>query len=421
MKMIKLRSAVFETNSSACHSLAILRKALKNFDDFSVSPFDLDLSSYFTMQSANVLLTLNGERYIVVELSPYTLYSTNSYIRYSTVEEKLSYLLSGAAFYSSPEKMVFFKHILRSVMEKYDLDYIKLCVHYDNDDDDDVCFHRYYLIEEYVCDDNLSITADELKLFYSLKYKSGKYEDIVYDGVCKEYLFYDDVFSEKSSLEKLDKLLSDCIFNENIVIHTGYDDAYIKYYIKGIERLDGFLFLTILDAYELIAKMIIKRKSFILHQYRKKRKDFYNPVSIDKRKVMNGLRMIERMRKEVSEIENHTDFDFDQYAKVFKEKILPKFFLDMKTNNWLYERFNLREIKNILYDAVLDAHEDDDEIYFDYAIKEMIEGIFTMQYMIHKIFDVNQLEQKLVEKALNDNHLNKENMILASDDVIIKS
>ena len=231
---ILARHSVFETNSSSCHSMAVLKGAA---------------SKSQTAELCQVKLEDNGKSYVELVLPTY-LYRRQMAFR--TTEEKLSYVFSVE---SNP---ITISKILKDFFDLHMVDYLilkKECANQHNrlsvlDDAIQslvINSNHYEQVEELVQSiiDTFNIrSAENIMADEFFKHKDGRlfryYDD--YHGNNKKL-----IESGQFKIVNMDDMITDIIYSSKYSIHTGSDEADFSYSLKGLDEFQKSLLIRTID------------------------------------------------------------------------------------------------------------------------------------------------------------------------------
>lgn len=224
---VLVRHAVYETNSSSCHSLAVLKN---NNHQKNVQ----------TAEPCQIKLDAEHKSYVELVL-PNTLYRQQMAFR--TTEEKLAYVLSvekDEAKLVQVLKQFFDLHMVDAlVLKKENHEEQTLVIHHGTDEQ----------LQKY--------TKDIVENF------NNRSEKNVFSKHLVEHIPSGKVFSsneaEPELIEQLQKagkiraldtnfMLHDVIYLSKYAIHTGNDEANFPYLLKGIEEFKKSLLIRTIDA-----------------------------------------------------------------------------------------------------------------------------------------------------------------------------
>lgn len=234
---ILARHSVFETNSSSCHSLAVLKGAA---------------SKSQTAELCQVKLDDNGKSYIELVLPTY-LYRRQMAFR--TTEEKLSYVF---AVESNP---VAISKFLKDFFDLHMVDYLILKKESSNKHNqlsvlDDA-------IQSLIINSNHYEQVDKLEQLISSiidTFNIHSAENIIADKFFKHkdgrlFRYYDDyhgnnkklIESGQFKIVNMDDMITDIIYSSKYSIHTGSDEADFSYSLKGLDAFQKSLLIRIID------------------------------------------------------------------------------------------------------------------------------------------------------------------------------
>jgi len=230
---ILARHAVFETNSSSCHSLAVL----KDENHSQVSQ---------TADLCQVKLDDNGKAYVELVLPTY-LYRQQMAFR--TTEEKLAYVL---AVESNP---VIISKVLKDFFDLHMVDYLILKKEAANQ------HNRLSVLDDAI--QSLIINSNHYEQFVSSiidTFNIRSAENIMADEFVKHkdgrlFRYYDDyhgnnkkmVESGQFKMVNMDDMVADIIYLSKYTIHTGSDEADFSYSLKGLDKFQKSLLIRIID------------------------------------------------------------------------------------------------------------------------------------------------------------------------------
>lgn len=228
---ILARHSVFETNSSSCHSLTVLKGAAKLWHEL-----------------CQVKLDDNGKAYVELVLPTY-LYRRQMAFR--TTEEKLAYVL---AVESNP---VIVSKVLKDFFDLHMVDYLVLKK------------ERLATANQH---NRLSVLDDEIQsltinsnhseqLVSSIidTFNIRSAENIMADEFVKHpdgrlFRYCDDDYDNKKMVESgqfemvnMDDMITDIIYLSKYSIHTGNDEADFSYSLKGLDEFQKSLLIRIID------------------------------------------------------------------------------------------------------------------------------------------------------------------------------
>ena len=233
---ILARNAVFETNSSSCHSLAVL----KGENQSQVSQ---------TADLCQVKLDDDGKAYVELVLPTY-LYRRQMAFR--TTEEKLSYIL---AVESNP---ITISKILKDFFDLHMVDYLilkKECANQHN---------RLSVLDDaipsLVINSNHYEQVEELVQFIIDTFNVRSAENIMADEFFKHkdgrlFRYYDDyhgnnkklIESGQFKMVNMDNMVTEIIYSSKYSIHTGSDESDFSYSLKGLDEFQKSLLIRIID------------------------------------------------------------------------------------------------------------------------------------------------------------------------------
>ena len=229
---ILARHAVFETNSSSCHSLAVL----KDENHSQVSQ---------TADLCQVKLDDNGKAYVELVLPTY-LYRRQMAFR--TTEEKLAYVL---AVESNP---VIISKVLKDFFDLHMVDYLILKKEAANQ------HNRLSVLDDAI--QSLIINSNHYEQFVSSiidTFNIRSAENIMTDEFVKHpdgrlFRYCDDDYHNKKMVESgqfkmvnMDDMVADIIYLSKYTIHTGSDEADFSYSLKGLDKFQKSLLIRIID------------------------------------------------------------------------------------------------------------------------------------------------------------------------------
>ena len=227
---ILARHSVFETNSSSCHSLAVLKGAT---------------SEAQTVELCQVRLDDDGKSYVELVLPTY-LYRRQMAFR--TTEEKLSYVL---AVESNP---VIVSKVLKDFFDLHMVDYLVLNKEAANQ------HNRLSVLDDEI--QSLTINSNHYEQFVSSiidTFNIHSAENIMADEFVKHpdgrlFRYCDDDYDNKKMVESgqfemvnLDDMVTDIIYLSKYTIHTGSDEADFSYSLKGLDEFQKSLLIRIID------------------------------------------------------------------------------------------------------------------------------------------------------------------------------
>lgn len=226
---ILVRHAVFETNSSSCHSLAVLKGAAKLWQELCQVKLDDD-----------------GKSYVELVLPTY-LYRRQMAFR--TTEEKLAYVL---AVESNPSTI---SKILKDFFNFHMVDYLVL------KKEDANKHNRLSVLDDEI--QSLVINGNHYEqLVASIidTFNIRSAENIMADEFVKHidgrlFRYYDDyhgnnkkmVESGQFEMVNMDDMITDIIYLSKYTIHTGSDEADFSYSLKGLDEFQKSLLIRIID------------------------------------------------------------------------------------------------------------------------------------------------------------------------------
>lgn len=227
---ILVRHAVFETNSSSCHSLAVLKGAN---------------SQEQTADLCQVKLDDDGEAYVELVLPTY-LYRRQMAFR--TTEEKLAYVL---AVESNP---ITISKILKDFFNLHMVDYIILKKEAANQ------HNQLSVLDDEI--QSLVINGNHYEqlvpsIIDTFNIRSG--ENVLADEFVKHpdgrlFRYCDDDYDNKKMVESgqfkmvnMDNIVADIIYLSKYTIHTGSDEADFSYALKGLDEFQKSLLLRIIN------------------------------------------------------------------------------------------------------------------------------------------------------------------------------
>ena len=245
---ILVRNAVFETNSSSCHILAVLKGANQQTAKLELCQVKLDD---------------NGKAYVELILPTY-LYRRQMAFR--TTEEKLSYVL---AVESNP---VIISKILKNFFDLHMVDYLLLKKERANQ------YNRLSVLDgaiQSLIINNYYEKVDKLEQLVSSiidTFNIRSAENIMADEFVKHtdgrlFSYYDDDHGKnkkmiESGLLKMinmDNLVAEIIYSSKYSIHTGSDEADFCYSLKGVDEFQkSFLIRIINTLLEVVKPQAIK-------------------------------------------------------------------------------------------------------------------------------------------------------------------
>lgn len=230
---ILARHSVFETNSSSCHSLAVL----KDENQSQVSQ---------TAELCQVKLDDDGNAYVDLVLPTY-LYRRQMAFR--TTEEKLAYVL---AVESNP---VIVSKILKDFFDLHMVDYLVLKKEETNQ------HNRLSVLDDAI--QSLIINSNHYEQLVSSiidTFNIRSAENIMADEFVKHadgrlFRYYDDyhgnnkklVESGQFKMVKMKDMVTDIIYLSKYSIHTGSDEADFSYSLKGLDEFQKSLLIRIIN------------------------------------------------------------------------------------------------------------------------------------------------------------------------------
>lgn len=225
---ILVRHAVFETNSSSCHSLAVLKGAAKLWQELCQVKLDDD-----------------GKSYVELVLPTY-LYRRQMAFR--TTEEKLAYVL---AVESNP---ITISKILKDFFNFHMVDYLVL------KKEDANKHNRLSVLDDAI--QSLTINSNHSEQLISSiidTFNIRSAENIMVDEFVKHvdgrlFRYCDDDYHNKKMVESgqfemvnMDDMITDIIYLSKYTIHTGSDEADFSYSLKGLDKFQKSLLIRIID------------------------------------------------------------------------------------------------------------------------------------------------------------------------------
>lgn len=228
---ILVRHAVFETNSSSCHSLAVLKGAN---------------SQEQTADLCQVKLDDDGKAYVELVLPTY-LYRRQMAFR--TTEEKLSYIL---AVESDP---VIISKTLKDFFDLHMVDYLVLKKEEANQ------HNRVSVLDDAIQSLIINSNHDE-QLVSSIinTFNIRSAENVMADEFVKHidgrlFRYYDDYHGNNKKLVEsgqfktvnMDDMVTDIIYSSKYSIHTGSDESDFSYSLKGLDEFQKSLLIRIID------------------------------------------------------------------------------------------------------------------------------------------------------------------------------
>ena len=230
---ILARHSVFETNSSSCHSLAVL----KDENQSQVSQ---------TAELCQVKLDDDGNAYVDLVLPTY-LYRRQMAFR--TTEEKLAYVL---AVESNP---VIVSKILKDFFDLHMVDYLVL-------KKEDANKHNLLSVLDDAIQSLIINSNHYEQLVASIidTFNIRSTENIMADEFVKHidgrlFRYYDDyhgnnkkmVESGHFKMVKMKDMVTDIIYLSKYSIHTGSDEADFSYSLKGLDEFQKSLLIRIIN------------------------------------------------------------------------------------------------------------------------------------------------------------------------------
>lgn len=227
---ILVRHAVFETNSSSCHSLAVLK-------DVKQQAAKLEL--------CQVKLDDDGKSYVELILPTY-LYRRQMAFR--TTEEKLAYVL---AVESNPTTV---SKILKDFFDLHMVDYLVLKKEAANQ------HNRLSVLDDAI--QSLIINSNHYEQFVSSiidTFNIRSAENIMADEFVKHknghlFRYCDDDYHNKKMVESgrfeivnMEDMVTEIIYSSKYTIHTGSDEADFSYSLKGLDEFQKSLLIRTID------------------------------------------------------------------------------------------------------------------------------------------------------------------------------
>ena len=228
---ILVRHAVFETNSSSCHSLAVLKGANQQTAKLELCQVKLDD---------------NGKAYVELILPTY-LYRRQMAFR--TTEEKLAYVL---AVESNPTTIA---TILKYFFDLHMVDYLVLKKESANKHNqlsilDDAIQsliingnHYEQLVQSIIDTFNIR-SAENIMSDKFVKHADGRlfryYDD--YHGNNKKL-----IESGQFKMVNMDNMVTEIIYSSKYSIHTGSDEADFCYLLKGVDEFQKSFLIRVID------------------------------------------------------------------------------------------------------------------------------------------------------------------------------
>lgn len=308
---ILARHSVFETNSSSCHSLAVLKGSAKLWHELCQVKLDDD-----------------GKSYVELVLPTY-LYRRQMAFR--TTEEKLAYVL---AVESNP---VIISKVLKDFFDLHMVDYLILKKEAANQ------HNRLSVLDDAI--QFLIIKSDHYEQFVSsiidtFNIRSG--ENVIASEFFKDadghlFCYYDDYHGKNKKLIEsgqftminMDDMVNDIIYSSKYTIHTGSDEADFSYSLKGMDEFQKSLLIRIVDT---LLEAVISLPKFIQDDFGTK---YYLPKNYQKvvRAKLLGLK-----HKVINNKKSNYDFILKKMARIIC-------WADSKNNGNLY----LLESENLKY------------------------------------------------------------------------
>ena len=226
---ILARHSVFETNSSSCHSLAVLKGSAKLWHELCQVKLDDD-----------------GKSYVELVLPTY-LYRRQMAFR--TSEEKLAYVL---AVESNP---VIVSKILKDFFDLHMVDYLVLKKESANK------HNRLSVLDDAIQSLIINSNHDE-QLVSSIidTFNIRSAENVMADEFVKHkdgrlFRYYDDYHGNNKKLVEsgqfktvnMDDMVTDIIYSSKYSIHTGSDESDFSYSLKGLDEFQKSLLIRIID------------------------------------------------------------------------------------------------------------------------------------------------------------------------------
>lgn len=228
---ILVRHAVFETNSSSCHSLAVLKGANQQTAKLELCQVKLDD---------------NGKAYVELILPTY-LYRRQMAFR--TTEEKLAYVL---AVESNPTTIA---TILKYFFDLHMVDYLVLKKESANKHNqlsilDDaiqsliINGNHYEQLVQSIIDTFNVRSAENIMADKFVKHADGRlfryYDD--YHGNNKKL-----IESGQFKMVNMDNMVTEIIYSSKYSIHTGNDEADFCYSLKGVDEFQKSFLIRIIN------------------------------------------------------------------------------------------------------------------------------------------------------------------------------
>lgn len=238
-----IRHAVFETNSSSCHSLAVLKGTTSE---------SATQAQTAKLELCQVKLDADGKAYVELILPTY-LYRRQMAFR--TTEEKLAYVL---AVESNPTIIA---KILKYFFDLHMVDYLVLKKEVVNQHNrlsvlDDA-------IQSLIINSNHYEQVDKLDQLVSSiidAFNIRSAENIMADEFFKHkdgrlFRYYDDyhgnnkklIESGQFKIVNMDDMITDIIYSSKYSIHTGSDEADFSYSLKGLDEFQKSLLIRTID------------------------------------------------------------------------------------------------------------------------------------------------------------------------------
>lgn len=238
---ILVRHAVFETNSSSCHSLAVLKGATSETQSQTVK-----------LELCQVKLDDSGKAYVELVLPTY-LYRRQMAFR--TTEEKLAYVLAVENNLTTVSK------ILKDFFDLHMVDYLVLKKEAANQ------YNRLSVLDDaiqsLIINSNHYEQVDKLDQLVSSiinTFNIRSAENIIADKFFKHkdgrlFCYYDDyhgnnkklIESGQFKIVNMDDMITDIIYSSKYSIHTGSDEADFSYSLKGLDAFQKSLLIRIID------------------------------------------------------------------------------------------------------------------------------------------------------------------------------
>lgn len=227
-----VRHAVFETNSSSCHSLAVLKGETQ--------------SQTAKLELCQIKLDDNGKAHVELILPTY-LYRRQMAFR--TPEEKLSYVL---AVESNPTTI---SKILKDFFNLHMVDYLLLKKERANQ------HNRLSVLDDSI--QSLIINGNHYEqLVQSIidTFNVRSAENIMADKFVKHadgrlFRYYDDyhgnnkklIESGQFKMVNMDNMVTEIIYSSKYSIHTGSDEADFSYSLKGLDEFQKSFLIRVID------------------------------------------------------------------------------------------------------------------------------------------------------------------------------